>query len=195
MMTGKKNEYQNFDALSKAEREGINFRICVGKKKSSVSIIAPHGGNIEPKTSLIAAAIAGSSFNLYCFDGLKSARADMTLHITSHVFDEPKCLALISACDAVVSVHGLCGKGKTIEVGGLDFVLRDQVCRHLKLAGFKAKAVNSGNHAAISKSNICNRGRSAKGIQLEITRGLRDTLNGPRLAKFANAVREAIKNT
>ena len=104
------DKYQDFDSLSKKEREGIDFRICLTKKESAVAVIAPHGGKIEPGTSRIATVIAGDTFNLYCFEGLKKAH-NKTLHITSHRFDEPKCLELLVGCKHVIAVHGLAGVG------------------------------------------------------------------------------------
>ena len=39
-------------------------------EQDSITIIAPHGGNIEPHTSEIAALIAADTHNLFCFNGL-----------------------------------------------------------------------------------------------------------------------------
>jgi phage replication-related protein YjqB (UPF0714/DUF867 family) len=61
-----KTEYPNFAALLEAgERENINFRRRIRELGSNVTIIAPHGGKIEPETDEIADAIAGSNWNLY----------------------------------------------------------------------------------------------------------------------------------
>ncbi len=187
-----KDKYANFEALRKREREGVDFRRCVRDRNVSVAVIAPHGGHIEPKTSKIAAAIAGETLNLYCFEGTKS-NDNETLHITSNNFDEPLCVDLIAKSDVVVAVHGLGGKGETVHVGGLNSELRDAVRRSLEQAGFRAVVDKSGDHAGIRRDNICNRGRSKQGVQLEITKGLRDRLNGNLLIQFADAVRKAIE--
>ena len=42
------------------------------------------------------------------------------LHLTSHLFDEPLCLALLSNCDLVVAIHGCQGAQQSAPVGGLD---------------------------------------------------------------------------
>ncbi len=185
--------YSDFDELSRNEREGVDYRICLTRRMSPVAIIAPHGGKIESGTSEIAAAIAGERYCLYCFDGLKP-RGNSPLHISSTKFDEPKCMELISTCDIVVSVHGLKGKHEAIDVGGLDNELRDAICRSLNNAGFEAKIVTSGSHAGVSQRNICNRGRLRAGAQLEITKGLRGTLltRSQSLADLEIAVRWAI---
>jgi phage replication-related protein YjqB (UPF0714/DUF867 family) len=169
------DRYSDFDELSRNEREGVDFRICLTRRDSPVAIIAPHGGRIEFGTSQAAAAIAGEMYSLYCFEGLKP-HGNRALHIPSTNFHEPKCMELISTCDIVVSVHGLKGKHEAIDVGGLDNELRDAICRNLNNAGFEAKIVTSGSHAAVSQRNISNRGRLRTGVQLEITKGLRGTL-------------------
>lgn len=187
------DKYRNFADLTRHEREGIDFRICRTIRPAPVAIIAPHGGKIEPRTSEIASAIAGDRFNLYCFEGLKR-RDNWDLHITSTNFDEPTCLDLLSRCDLVVSVHGLNGENKYGDVGGLDRRFRDVICCSLKESGFDCRVVKSGDHAAIFPANICNRGRGGAGVQLEITRALRDTLieSSDDMEAFAGAVRQAI---
>jgi phage replication-related protein YjqB (UPF0714/DUF867 family) len=188
-----KIEYANFKALQETEKEGANFIIHTRTTSAPVAIIAPHGGRIEPTTRKIADAIASDKFNFYCFQAIRAADNTRTLHITSNNFDEPKCLALIENCDIVVAIHGLAGsEHEYVDVGGLDFGLRDSVCAHLAGAGFVAKPVNSGGHAGVHIQNICNRGRSEMGVQLELTRALRDQLSGERLEKFATAIRAAI---
>jgi phage replication-related protein YjqB (UPF0714/DUF867 family) len=192
------DRYRNFAQLNKNEREGIDFRICVTRRGPPVAVIAPHGGKIEPATSEITAAIAGNRYGSYCFEGLRT-RPHSDLHITSTRFDEPQCLALIATCDLVVAVHGLDGDQEAVDVGGRDHSLRDRIDANLKAAGFDSTVVTSGSHAAISKSNICNKGRRKAGVQLEITRALRDRfMQGPRspkLAAFADAVALAIEES
>src|ERR1700751_5506986 len=87
---------------------------------SSVAVLAPHGGAIEAGTSEIACAVAGSEFNLYVFEGIRESGNYAALHLTSHRFDEPRCLALLSACDHVITVHGCRGEIPRVLLGGLD---------------------------------------------------------------------------
>ncbi len=187
-----KSEYANFEELRRAQRLGVNYRIHIWPRNSRVAVIAPHAGRIEPNTDRIAIAIGGTDFSIYNFAGLKSADPNKTLHITSSSFDEPKCLALIAKCDVVVAVHGLAANEAYVHVGGRDQGLRDSVCAHLSEADFVAQTVASGDHAGVSERNICNRGGSKMGVQLEISKALRDQLNGDKLAQFAQAVRSAI---
>jgi phage replication-related protein YjqB (UPF0714/DUF867 family) len=192
-MSGKRTEYANFAELRSAQREGVNYKLHVRPQKSAVAIIAPHAGTIEPSTDRIATAIAADDLNLYIFEAIRSADENRTLHITSSNFDEPQCVKLIAGCDVIVAVHGLAEKTREhVDVGGLDTALRDAICARLGATGFAATAVSSGPHAGVSSHNICNRGRRGRGVQLEITRPLRDKLHGDLLSRFADAVRDAI---
>lgn len=189
----RKDKYNNFDELRLAERRGVDYRICVAVRADPVAVIAPHGGKIEPGTSEIAAAIAGVSYRLYCFEGLRS-RPHRDLHITSTNFDEPSCLDLISSCRIVIAVHGLRGEEEAVHVGGRDRPLRDAVNQNLRDAGFEAKIVTTGDHAAVCPNNICNRGLSGAGVQLELTKALRELLlrSPPKMAALANPIRSSI---
>jgi phage replication-related protein YjqB (UPF0714/DUF867 family) len=123
-------------------------------------------------------------------------RPHRDLHVTSTNFDEPLCVEVISTCDQVVAIHGKAGSDKQhVEVGGLDTALRDAVCNSVADAGYAATVVTSGTLAARSTRNICNRGARKAGVQLEITRGLRDGLrkDAASLRSFANAVRATLR--
>jgi len=188
------DKYASYEALRRAERENIDYCIRIVRRESPAAIIAPHGGWIEPETSLVAEAIAGNVHSLYCFDGLRD-RPHGDLHVTSTNFDEPQCVALVSECDQVIAIHGKAGRGMHhVEVGGLDAVLREAVFRSLAAAGYAAEVVTSGTLAARSPLNICNRGTRRAGVQLEITRGLRDALrkDAASLRSFARAVQSVL---
>jgi phage replication-related protein YjqB (UPF0714/DUF867 family) len=187
------SEYPNFAALSRVEREGEDFRIVSRSRRSQVAVIAPHGGKIEAGTSEIAAAIAGDEFNLYCFEGCKPG-GNIGLHITSANFDEPNCLALISSCDRVVTVHG-CRKGKrTVFIGGRDARLRDAIRKRLEACDFRTAWPPNSDLQGVSPRNICNKGRGGCGAQLDLSRDLRDELgrDSEKLAVFAAAVRAGL---
>ena len=89
------DKYSNYAELAAAENEGIDFEVVLVKRDPPrVAVIASHAGGIEPRTGPIAKEIVATEFSLYCFSGLKNAR-NKDLHITSHHFDEPRCLELI----------------------------------------------------------------------------------------------------
>ena len=189
------DRYHAFADLGASEIEGIHYRICVTNRTSPVAIVAPHGGEIEPGTSQIAAAIAGDTFSLYCFEGLIPGRPHGDLHIRSERFDEPKGLRLVEASQLAVGVHGRKNGDDRLAVwvGGLDKRLRDAVSAALVFDGFSAKTTGH-DLPGKAPTNICNRGRRKAGVQLEIPRTLRDKLvaEPQQRQAFAAAVRQAI---
>jgi phage replication-related protein YjqB (UPF0714/DUF867 family) len=195
-------EYANFAALGAAEKENKDFRVRIAGRNSSTVIVAPHGGGIEPGTSEIAEMIAGRDLSFSDFAGIKS-KGNAILHITSTNFDEPRCTALVAAADHVLAVHGEDSEEPMVYLGGKDFELGAHVREALAKAGFTVKEHPSPALQGLADRNICNRNRKGAGVQLELSRGLREeffqSLNAagrkhpkPQLIRFANAVREGL---
>ena len=152
---------------------GRDFNVTVLPREfSTIAIIAPHGGQIEPRTSEVARQIAGENFNLYLFEGFKPRDNYAALHITSHHFDDPSCLALLSNCETVVAIHGCTSTENSIMIGGLDTSLKDRISGALQAERIQVKTDNH-KFQATDKNNICNRGRAHRGVQLELTSVLR----------------------
>ena len=166
--------YKSFAELSRSEHEGISYRRIVKKRRSGLAIIAPHGGGIEPGTSEIAEAIAGFRFSYYTFDGLKQDGNEI-LHIQSLLFDEPKCLQLVTDSEIAVTLHGYGGDEKVIHLGGLHDELKTRLINVLVSDGFNARLAVA-KYAGTRPDNLCNRARSGRGVQLEISDGLRRTM-------------------
>jgi len=167
-----KDNYNNFKALKNFEKINTDYRITISDRGSSTTIIAPHGGKIEPKTSDIAAAIARDQFNCYCFEGLKAAN-NRSLHITSHNFDEPQALELLARSQTVVAVHACTDEKVVVYPGGRDEALMRAIVKELEAAGISVANQNI-RYRGVNPDNICNRGATGRGAQLEISRGLRD---------------------
>ena len=175
--------YRGYADLAEAQVEGADYKVHVrANAKSSVAVIAPHGGSIEKYTSEIAHAIAGEDFNLYLFEGIRHSGNYAALHLTSHRFDEPRCLELLSNCDHVVAVHGCRGEAQQALVGGLDEELKAVVAQSMAALGVETLLVDHP-FLATDPKNICNRGRRGVGVQIEVTMPLR--LQGPRDALSA----------
>lgn len=136
--------------------------------------MAPHGGGIEPGTIDIADALAGSDYSFYGFKGLKKA-GNAILHINSNNFDEPIGVAAAQAADVVVSIHGAKDTVEVVYVGGRNETLKSLATQSLAAAGFNAADSRPGLQGR-KPDNICNRCRSKKGLQIELSRGLRETL-------------------
>lgn len=167
----RRDNYRNFAELLLHEQEGRDFTIYSESRPSAVLILAPHGGGIEPGASEIARAIAADRFSCYCFEGIKLT-GNEALHLTSDRFDEPEVLRLLQSVQTVVSIHGMRG-GRWVDVGGLDLPLCGRMIYVLETAGFPARVDTHSIHPAHKTNNLCNRGRSGRGVQLEIGRPLR----------------------
>ena len=180
------DRYRTFAELEGNEVQGEDFVIHVQRRPSDVAVIAPHGGLIETRTSVIASRIAGEDFNLYVFEGTRSGGNYAALHLTSHRFDEPSCLDLLSTCGTVVAVHGCRGAEERVLLGGLDLDLKARIRAALQDAGIEVDTENHISRARAAK-NICNRGRELRGVQLELTRGLRGSANESRVINVVRA--------
>jgi phage replication-related protein YjqB (UPF0714/DUF867 family) len=198
------DKYRNFAALAGAERAGIDYDIRLRRAQPSFAIVAPHGGGIEPGTSEIADAIADETFSFYTFEGIKS-QGNADLHITSTHFDEPMCLTVLANTEVVVTIHGeeSDDEGAGVFVGGLDQPLGDRIRDELSDAGFDASRHPDPDLQGIEACNIVNRGLSGAGVQLELSRSVRQTMfesltkagrkkTTERFTRFVEAVRTAL---
>jgi phage replication-related protein YjqB (UPF0714/DUF867 family) len=196
------DKYKNFEELAADEQEGLDFQVRFRARRGTAAVIAPHGGGIEPGTSELADAIANVDLSFYAFEGIKKA-ANGILHITSARFDEPQGVALVAASPVVIALHGEDSGDPVVFLGGLDQDLGARIQAYLKGEGFIVGTHDNPNLQGHDKSNICNRGQSGRGVQLELSHGLR-ALFFPTLAKngrqhpteqfgrFVNAVRRGI---
>ena len=166
---------------------GKDYNITVCPRDSQVAVIAPHGGLIEHGTSEIARAIAREDFNLYLLEGIKSAGNYDYLHLRSHFFDEPQCLALVGRCRFVVAIHGCKGAHERVLLGGRDAALKSQIANALSDARVTVKT-SGHNFRATHRNNICNRGYSRKGVQLEMTHQLRGSAKEARVVEVVRSV-------
>ncbi|MBC8740620.1 replication protein [Paraburkholderia sp. UCT31] len=198
------DKYACFKELQAAEAPGT-FTIFARESHATFAVMAPHGGRIEPGTSEIARAIAGDDLALYIFDATKD-KSNRDLHITSSRFDEPECLHMLRTVRMVLTIHGEESDADTVFVGGRhpDFpgILRAE----LAPAGFHVEEHENRHLQGRDPLNICNRGVSGRGMQLELSRGLRQTLfkslkkdglreHTPRFVHFCRAVRAALLKT
>ena len=201
---GKKREdkYRSFASLKAIERAGVDYCRTILPRNSVITVIAPHGGGIEPGTSEIAKAIACDRFSLYCFEGLKTEGNYRDLHITGTKFDDPDCVQLTSKSRVVLAIHGCDDDNEMVYVGGCNENIRTQLIYALTGAGFCAREDVTA-HSGRNPQNICNRGLPEGGVQLEIAEGLRLKMFRslkrherifiqPPFEVFVNSVRESL---
>jgi phage replication-related protein YjqB (UPF0714/DUF867 family) len=81
---------------------------------------------------------------------------------------------MVRAAHHVIAVHGCTVIEPKVYLGGLDTELIDQIQKELSAlrldSEYSSKRL-SGTH----QLNICNRGKSRRGVQLELSRGVRDS--------------------
>lgn len=178
------------------ERENIDYRIRWHKGVLPVLIIAPHGGFIEPGTSIIAEAVAADRYWFYAFEGIKPS-GNMSLHVSSNLFDEDVFLDISSQVMWTLSVHGFASPGETIFVGGRDSVGCEEISEILREFGFDAVSTCPKGIRGTNPRNIVNRNLSGTGVQLEVSRGMRNrVINGDEVGcRFLEALRSAVELT
>lgn len=178
------------------ERENIDFRIVWRRGVLPILIIAPHGGSIEPGTSTIADAIAGDKYWFYAFEGVMPS-GNMKLHVSSNIFDEDRFLAIASQVVWTLSIHGYASPEETIFVGGRDAIGCEEIGEMLKEFGFDAVTTCPQGIRGVNPNNVVNRNRSGTGVQMEISRGMRNhVLAGNEIGrKFVEALKAAVELT
>ena len=162
--------FRCFDDLAQHYIEGVDYAVHItSRERSLVAVLAPHGGRIEGGTSQIARLIAGDEHQLYLFEGLRPTGDNFDcLHLASNRFDEPRALNLITGCDTVIAVHGYASDGADVLLGGLNEELKQKIARALAEIGISCLTEGHrfpGRHPR----NICNRGRTGAGVQLELS--------------------------
>ena len=198
----RRGAYASFNGLNANEAEGRDFQVIVHQRDSRVAVVAIHGGGIEPGTSEIARGMAGDDYALYCFEGIK-ASGNRALHLPSVRFDEPRAMALVKRADTVVAIHGCRESHPLIYIGGLDANMSRWMTDNLRHAGFPARRSRRPGLGGIHPHNICNRGRSGRGVQMEFSAGLRrlmfrgsdsdpNRLKCERFYNVVNTLREAL---
>jgi len=188
------SSYNNFKEIKKHEVEGQDYRIRIELRDPRILVMAPHGGKIEPGTTAIAEEISGVDYSFYSFEGLKK-EGNSVLHIESHLFDEPRALQAVERAEIVITVHGqIDQKDGFVMIGGLHAKLGTEIKRQLEGTGFETRPPAEGL-MGMDPLNICNRGKSKRGVQLEISRKIRDLVRTDKetLRAFANAIKKGIQ--
>jgi phage replication-related protein YjqB (UPF0714/DUF867 family) len=196
------DKFKSFSALAQANQENRDYCIRQRSLGSPTAVVAIHGGRIEPGTSEVAEAIAGNEFSFYTFEGRKAQR-NRDLHITSHRFDEPACLAIVLASSRTLSIHGESSNKAVAYLGGKDAKALQVLRESLEARDFVVETHQKISLQGVYDNNICNRSKSGCGIQLELSKGLRrsffKSLSGDgrqirtiRFVEFVGAMREAM---
>ncbi|OJF15289.1 poly-gamma-glutamate hydrolase family protein [Couchioplanes caeruleus] len=193
---GKVAEYPSMTALRMVEQSGTAYDLNWTVTRSPLIVVAPHGGNIEVRTSEIAAAIAGNDHTQCQFRGKLPAGQNARLHVTSENWDVKECLILIGQRTHALSIHGTAKEGKKVYIGGRDTTTGAELETALRTAGFDVVRPAPADIGGTSPDNFVNKDADGAGVQFELTRELRDELfpteGGPisaRGQKFVDTVR------
>jgi phage replication-related protein YjqB (UPF0714/DUF867 family) len=161
------------------------------------TVVAPHGGGIEPGTSELCLAVAGYhpaalpqtppagvTYDYWMFEGVREGD-NAPLHVPSIGCDDAMARSLCGGALNALALHGfrpepeLPAGTRVILVGGRNRTLREQL-----LAGFEAtdlEAVDAAQHGELDgddERNIVNRTLLGMGAQLEISTPLREAMFG-----------------
>jgi phage replication-related protein YjqB (UPF0714/DUF867 family) len=162
-----KDMYPSLVSLKKHLRKDEDYRIRIADRHADVTILAPHGGFIEPGSSVLARAIAASEHNLFDFQGL-NRQNPMDLHVTATRFRDSQLTGMLKRSRVALSIHGMGNQGHTdIWLGGRNQKLKALVLRRLTAAGFTVNP-DSPQYRGESPQNVVNLAPEA-GVQLELT--------------------------
>jgi len=166
------------------------------------TILAPHGGGIEPGTSELCLAVAGYhpanlpqippagvTYDYWMFEGIWEA-GNAALHVTSTGCDDGVAVSLCAGSLNALSLHGFDpapefpADARIVLVGGANTTLRRELRDRLNDAGFDARDAGSpGEVDGDDPCNIVNRTLPVGnppaplgGAQLELSTPLRDAM-------------------
>jgi phage replication-related protein YjqB (UPF0714/DUF867 family) len=160
------------------------------------TILAPHGGGIEPGTSELCLAVAGHhpanlpqippagvTYDYWMFEGLREL-GNAALHVRSTGCDDGVAVSLCAGSLNALALHGFRPEppdfpedGQVVLVGGGNTILRGYLLEGLRNADFDAR--DAGQHGELdgnAKCNIVNRTLLGMGAQLELSTPLRDVM-------------------
>jgi phage replication-related protein YjqB (UPF0714/DUF867 family) len=166
------DQYASFEELAKNETLGVDYSIVVKDQNSPVSLLAVHGGKIEPGTSELIHEM-DDRFNHYHFIGQKPLN-NFSLHITSSLFNEPEALTLAKKSKRCVAFHGYIGKGENAAcIGGGNTRLAETISNTLKESNLGFDVVYPcARYPGLHPENIVNRCEE-QGVQIEMSGELR----------------------
>jgi phage replication-related protein YjqB (UPF0714/DUF867 family) len=166
------------------------------------TILAPHGGGIEPGTSELCLAVAGYhpadlsqfppagvTYDYWMFEGLRDRdRGNLELHVTSTGCDDGVAVSLCAGSLNALTLHGFLPQppmsedDQVVLVGGGHPTLRCYLREGLGAAGFDAQDASQqdvsqrGELDGDAPCNIVNRTLLGMGAQLELSKPLRDAM-------------------
>jgi phage replication-related protein YjqB (UPF0714/DUF867 family) len=187
-----RNRTEGTDFGRRSRRNGVLDNDPTARGSVALStVVAPHGGGIEPGTSELCVAIAGyhpatlvatggPPYDYWMLEGLRSTN-NSELHVTTTHCDDAMALSLCGGARTALSLHGCTvaaanGMGEVL-VGGRNTALRGLLIARLRDAGFDAvDATSHPSLGGVAPENLTNRTLLGAGVQLEIITPVRDAM-------------------
>lgn len=173
--------YRDFSDLVLHCVQGRDYRFVIRDLGADATIIAIHGGGIEPLTSEVATIIAGEEHNLYDLRGIRPTD-NTALRVPAQRFDEMRLRALLKRSRTALSVLGVPGDEPTVHLGGKNRRLRAALAERLSEAGFDVRGPASPG-AAHHPNRFVN-WAAAGGVQMELSLALRRSMTRAPLEGF-----------
>ena len=160
------------------------------------TILAPHGGGIEPGTSELCLAVAGYhpaslpqipaagvTYDYWMFEGLRDS-GNPELHVTSTGCDDGVAVSLCAGSLNALALHGFLPRPPACprrpgraRRGRPTPILAGYLLEGLRRAGFDARDADShGELNGDATCNIVNRTLLGMGAQLELSKPLREAM-------------------
>ena len=169
------DRFKSMTELMELTEENTDWIINTIERNSNVIITAIHGGAIEPATTELAELTAEKGgFDYFTFKAIRT-KANAELHVTSRHYDEPKLMKMIANNTYAIAIHGCKGKDEIIYMGGKDEQLMDAMTEEFEKLGIDVRQAPSHMSGA-HDDNIINCCKTEKGVQLELTSGIRKKL-------------------
>jgi phage replication-related protein YjqB (UPF0714/DUF867 family) len=163
---------------------------------AKTTILAPHGGGIEPGTSELCLAVAGYhpanlpvtppagvTYDYWMFEGVREGD-NAVLHVPSIGCDDGMALSLCAGSMNALALHGfrpepeLPADTQIILVGGRNRILKEYLLEGFADTDLEAVAAQQGELDGDDPLNIVNRTLDGQGAQLELSTPLRDAMFG-----------------
>ena len=172
----------SFAELVLHARRDRDYRLKLLDLRAGATVIAIHGGGIEPLTSELAAAIAGSEYNLYDLQGIRPVGND-ELRIPIARFDEMRLGAMVKRGETALSIDGVPGDEPLVHMGGGNHRLKHLLADRFSEAGWivAGPATPGAAHDPTRFYNRCTLG----GVHVELSEGLRCSMISCPLECFA----------
>ena len=169
------DKFKSMTELKELTKGGKDWEIECENRSSIVTILALHGGGIEPATTELAYTIAHcGDYNYFSFKGMRS-KGNNELHVTSTHYDDQIALDLVRGSQRTVAIHGCEGNESVAYIGGSDDRLIELITESLEDIGISVR--EAPHHiSGTQENNIVNMTQTQGGVQLELTAQLRKEL-------------------